>query len=82
MRDLVRKSRLVSGLCTLSPVSYRELLITYFALQTLLEEVIPSQEVRSAVSRYFIQEELLLRKYVPCKKDLMAESTNFKFELN
>lgn len=60
MRHLVRKKTSI----WLSPISYRELLITYSALQTLLEEVIPSQEVRSAVSGYFIQEELMFPELV------------------
>lgn len=40
----------------------------------MFADVISVEEVRSAVSGYFIQDELLLRKYVPCKKGLMEES--------
>lgn len=43
-------------------------------LQQLFKSVVPSQEVRSAVSGYFVQDELLLRKYVPCKKGLIGEA--------
>ncbi len=42
-------------------------------LQKLFDAVISPQELRSAVSGCFIQDEMLLRKYVPCKKDLLDE---------
>nr|XP_055071458.1 uncharacterized protein LOC129451930 [Misgurnus anguillicaudatus] len=67
----------LSGLSTLSPISNRELITAQQndpGLQKLFEDVISSEEVRSAVSGYFVQDELLLRKYVPCKKGLIGEA--------
>ncbi len=37
-------------------------------LQKLFDAVISPQELRSAVSGCFIQDEMLLRKYVPVKR--------------
>lgn len=66
----------VPGLSTLSPASYRELVDAQQKdpeLQKLFDAVISFQEVRSAICVCFIQDGLLLRKYVPYKKDLLDE---------
>nr|XP_055062771.1 uncharacterized protein LOC129445823 [Misgurnus anguillicaudatus]XP_055062772.1 uncharacterized protein LOC129445823 [Misgurnus anguillicaudatus] len=66
----------VPGLSTLSPISHRELVDAQqedLELQKLFDAVISPQEVRSAVSGCFIQDEVLVRKYVPCKETLMEE---------
>ncbi len=66
----------VPGLITLSPISHRDLVDAQQKdpeLQKLFDAVISPQEVRSAVSGCFIQDEMLLRKYVPYKKDLLGE---------
>ncbi len=66
----------VPGLITISPISHRDLVDAQQKdpeLQKLFDAVISPQEVRSAVSGCFIQDEMLLRKYVPYKKDLLEE---------
>lgn len=66
----------VPGLSTLSPISHRELIDVQQEdpeLQKLFDAVISPQEVSSAVSGCFIQDDMILRKYVPCKKDLLEE---------
>lgn len=57
MRKKEVSKYVVTGLSTLSPISHRELLTAQQndpGLQQLFEDVIPTQEVRSAASGYFM----------------------------